>query len=124
MQPGVPRLAGSTKLSATAVDRAIRTSSSSARTTPNGGHNPTNTIMAVAEGVEVIHSTVLGLGERAGNIPMEETAMALLTLYGVDTNPVDAVEASLRYDPAGQQSLVLVRRDLRLFRAIHVPGPF
>jgi isopropylmalate/homocitrate/citramalate synthase len=44
-----------------------------------------NTIMAVAEGVEVIHSTVLGLGERAGNIPMEETAMALLTLYGIDT---------------------------------------
>jgi len=44
-----------------------------------------NTIMAVAEGVEVIHSTVLGLGERAGNVPMEETAMALLTLYGVDT---------------------------------------
>jgi len=44
-----------------------------------------NTIMAVAEGVEVIHSTVLGLGERAGNIPMEETAMALRTLYQVDT---------------------------------------
>lgn len=44
-----------------------------------------NTIMALAEGVEVIHSTVLGLGERAGNIPMEETVMGLLTLYGVDT---------------------------------------
>jgi isopropylmalate/homocitrate/citramalate synthase len=44
-----------------------------------------NTIMAVAEGVEVIHSTVLGLGERAGNVPMEDTAMALLTLYGIDT---------------------------------------
>ena len=44
-----------------------------------------NTIMAVAEGVEVIHSTVLGLGERAGNVPMEETAMALLTMYGIDT---------------------------------------
>jgi isopropylmalate/homocitrate/citramalate synthase len=43
-----------------------------------------NTIMAVAEGVEVIHSTVLGLGERAGNVPMEETAMALLTMYGID----------------------------------------
>src|ERR1700688_4272041 len=43
-----------------------------------------NTIMAVAEGVEVIHSTVLGLGERAGNVPMQETAMALRTLYGVD----------------------------------------
>jgi isopropylmalate/homocitrate/citramalate synthase len=43
-----------------------------------------NTIMALAEGVEVIHSTVLGLGERAGNTPMEETVMALLTLYGID----------------------------------------
>jgi isopropylmalate/homocitrate/citramalate synthase len=44
-----------------------------------------NTVMAVAEGVEVIHSTVLGLGERAGNVPMEETALALRTMYGIDT---------------------------------------
>jgi isopropylmalate/homocitrate/citramalate synthase len=44
-----------------------------------------NTVMALAEGVEVVHSTVLGLGERAGNVPIEETAMALLTLYGIDT---------------------------------------
>ncbi len=43
-----------------------------------------NTIMALAEGVEVMHTTVLGIGERAGNTPMEETAMALLTMYGVD----------------------------------------
>lgn len=43
-----------------------------------------NTVMALAEGVEVIHSTVLGIGERAGNVPMEETVMALLTMYGVD----------------------------------------
>jgi isopropylmalate/homocitrate/citramalate synthase len=48
------------------------------------GMGVANTIMAVAEGVEVIHSTVLGLGERAGNTPMEETALALLTMYGVD----------------------------------------
>ncbi len=52
-----------------------------------------NTIMAVAEGVEVIHSTVLGLGERAGNVPMEETAMALLTLVW------------RRYRPQGRQAL-------------------
>jgi isopropylmalate/homocitrate/citramalate synthase len=44
-----------------------------------------NTVMALAEGVEVVHSTVLGLGERAGSVPIEETAMALLTLYGIDT---------------------------------------
>jgi isopropylmalate/homocitrate/citramalate synthase len=43
-----------------------------------------NTVMALAEGVEVIHSTVLGIGERAGNVPMEETVMGLLTMYGVD----------------------------------------
>jgi isopropylmalate/homocitrate/citramalate synthase len=49
------------------------------------GMGVANTILAVAEGVEVIHSTVLGIGERAGNVPMEETVMALLTLYGVDT---------------------------------------
>jgi isopropylmalate/homocitrate/citramalate synthase len=40
--------------------------------------------MALAEGVEVMHTTVLGVGERAGNTPMEETVMGLLTMYGVD----------------------------------------
>jgi isopropylmalate/homocitrate/citramalate synthase len=49
------------------------------------GMGVANTIMALAEGVEVMHTTVLGIGERAGNTPMEETVMALLTLYGVDT---------------------------------------
>src|SRR5580704_10268132 len=49
------------------------------------GMGVANTVMALAEGVEVVHSTVLGLGERAGNVPIEETAMALLTLYGIDT---------------------------------------
>ncbi|MFQ3360931.1 MAG: LeuA family protein [Alphaproteobacteria bacterium] len=43
-----------------------------------------NTLMAVSMGVDVIHSTVLGLGERAGNVPMEETVMALKTLYNKD----------------------------------------
>ena len=32
----------------------------------------------------MIHTTVLGIGERAGNTPMEETVLALLTLYGID----------------------------------------
>ncbi len=44
-----------------------------------------NTIVALANGAEVAHTTVTGLGERAGNTPMEDTALALLTLYGVDT---------------------------------------
>lgn len=43
-----------------------------------------NTIMALAEGVEVVQSTVLGVGERAGNVPWEETTLALLMMYGID----------------------------------------
>lgn len=48
------------------------------------GMGVANTILGVAAGIEVIHSTVLGLGERAGNTPMEETALALRTLYDCD----------------------------------------
>jgi isopropylmalate/homocitrate/citramalate synthase len=48
------------------------------------GMGVANTVLALAEGVEVMHTTVLGIGERAGNAPMEETAMALLTMYGID----------------------------------------
>ncbi len=43
-----------------------------------------NTALAVAEGASVIQTTVSGLGERAGNAPMEETVLALLTMYGID----------------------------------------
>jgi len=48
------------------------------------GMGVANTVMALAEGVEVFHSTVLGIGERSGNAPMEEIVMALKCLYGVD----------------------------------------
>lgn len=48
------------------------------------GMGVANTINAVLAGAEVIHSTVLGIGERAGNTSMEETVMALLTMYGID----------------------------------------
>jgi isopropylmalate/homocitrate/citramalate synthase len=44
-----------------------------------------NSCMAVSSGATVIHTTVGGLGERAGNTPLESTAMALLTLYNVPT---------------------------------------
>lgn len=48
------------------------------------GMGVANTIMALAEGVEVMHTTVLGIGERSGNTPMEEVVMALKTMYGQD----------------------------------------
>jgi isopropylmalate/homocitrate/citramalate synthase len=43
-----------------------------------------NTIAALAAGVEVAHTTVTGIGERAGNTPMEELALALRMLYGIE----------------------------------------
>lgn len=49
------------------------------------GMGVANTILGVAAGIEVIHSTVLGIGERAGNTPLEETVMALRTMYNCDT---------------------------------------
>lgn len=48
------------------------------------GMGVANTVLAVAEGASVIQTTVNGLGERAGNAPMEETVLALLTMYGLD----------------------------------------
>ncbi len=44
-----------------------------------------NTIAALAAGASVAHVTVSATGERAGNVPLEETVMALRTMYGVDT---------------------------------------
>lgn len=48
------------------------------------GFGGINTIAALAAGVEVAHLTMAGLGERAGNAPLEETVVALKTLYGID----------------------------------------
>ncbi|HYB03088.1 MAG TPA: hypothetical protein VED17_01410 [Nitrososphaerales archaeon] len=42
-----------------------------------------NTIAAVMEGVDTVHTTVNGIGERSGNASTEEVAMALKLLYGV-----------------------------------------
>ena len=43
-----------------------------------------NSLIAVGAGASVIQTTVGGIGERAGNTPLEETVLALLTLYGRD----------------------------------------
>lgn len=43
-----------------------------------------NSLIAAAAGADVIQTTVAGLGERAGNTPLEETVVALRTLYDRD----------------------------------------
>ena len=44
-----------------------------------------NTLAGLAAGAEVAHVTISGIGERAGNAALEDTAMALRCLYGVET---------------------------------------
>lgn len=58
-----------------------------------------NSIMAIMAGAEVIHTTVTGIGERTGNTPMEETVLALLTLYGIDTG--------IKYDKLNELSTLV-----------------
>jgi isopropylmalate/homocitrate/citramalate synthase len=43
-----------------------------------------NTIAGVQQGAQYISVTVNGIGERSGNASLEETALALKVLYGVD----------------------------------------
>jgi len=49
------------------------------------GLGAANTLMALSAGAEVAHTSITGIGERAGNAPYEDIALALLTMYGVDT---------------------------------------
>lgn len=56
-----------------------------------------NTLAAVLAGATHINTTVNGLGERAGNAPLEEVVMALRHLYacdtGIDTRSFPAISA-------------------------------
>lgn len=58
-----------------------------------------NTITSLAMGVPVAHVTVSSLGERAGNAALEDVAMALKVLYGVDLG--------IRYEKLFQLSRLL-----------------
>jgi isopropylmalate/homocitrate/citramalate synthase len=53
----------------------------------------------LAAGADVAHTTISGIGERAGNAPYEDVALALLTMYGVDTG--------LKYDKMYELSVYL-----------------
>jgi homocitrate synthase NifV len=44
-----------------------------------------NTLAAVRAGASHVNTTVNGLGERAGNAPLEEVALGLAKLYGIET---------------------------------------
>jgi isopropylmalate/homocitrate/citramalate synthase len=49
------------------------------------GLGAANTCAAVAAGAEVVHLAVSGVGEGAGNTPLEDVVLSLKCLYGMDT---------------------------------------
>lgn len=55
----------------------------------------TNALVSVAAGADLVHATVNGIGERAGNVALEEVAIALEHGYGVET-----VDTAALYDLA------------------------
>jgi isopropylmalate/homocitrate/citramalate synthase len=44
-----------------------------------------NTLAAVSQGVGTVQVSVTGIGERAGNVPLEDTVLALKMLYGIES---------------------------------------
>ena len=50
------------------------------------GMGVATSLAAVTAGAEVIHASVAGLGERTGNTPLDEAAVAAKSLYGLDSN--------------------------------------
>ncbi|HZQ03021.1 MAG TPA: hypothetical protein VFA88_03285 [Gaiellaceae bacterium] len=45
-----------------------------------------NTVTAVSQGVGTVQVSVSGVGERSGNVPLEDTVLALKLLYGIESN--------------------------------------
>lgn len=67
------------------------------------------TLSGIAAGAEVAHVTICGIGERAGNASLEETAMALTCLYDIDVG----IHTEALYDLA---------RTLQEYAGIRFPG--
>lgn len=68
-----------------------------------------NSLAAVEAGAEVVHTNVLGLGERSGGAPTEEILVALEFLYGVNTG-------------ADLTKLSEVARVFQKISGVHMPG--
>lgn len=78
-----------------------------------------NTLAAVAGGATHVNTTVHGLGERAGNAPLEEVVMGLRHLHGLDCG-VDMA----RYDPLSRLVAAASGREVGWHKSLVGPGVF
>jgi D-citramalate synthase len=51
----------------------------------------TNALVSIAAGADMVHGTINGIGERAGNVALEEVAIALDHGYGLETMRLERV---------------------------------
>ena len=88
-----------------------------------------NTLAAVRAGATHVNTTVNGLGERAGNAPLEEAVMALRHLYGIDTGvdsrrlpALSALVAAASGRPVAAGKSIVGARVFTHEAGIHVDG--
>jgi D-citramalate synthase len=67
------------------VSRLTELGPTSTHTHDDLGLAVTNALVSVAAGADLVHGTINGIGERAGNVALEEVAIALDHGYGVET---------------------------------------
>lgn len=68
-----------------AVSRLAELGPTSTHTHDDLGLGMANALASVAAGADMVHATVNGVGERAGNVALEEVAIALEHCYGIET---------------------------------------
>lgn len=79
-----------------AVSRLAELGPTSTHTHDDLGLGMANALASVAAGADMVHATVNGVGERAGNVALEEVAIALSHCYGIET-----VDTTRLYELAG-----------------------
>jgi len=67
------------------VERLAALGPTSTHTHDDLGLGVTNALASIAAGADLIHATVNGIGERAGNVALEEVAIALFHCYDIET---------------------------------------
>ncbi len=88
-----------------------------------------NTLAAIRAGATHVNTTVNGLGERAGNAPLEEVAMGMQKLYGLDSGidltrigPVSQLVEQASGRPVGWQKSIVGEGVFTHEAGIHVDG--
>lgn len=88
-----------------------------------------NTLAAAVAGATHLNTTVNGLGERAGNAPLEEVVLGLRQLYGIETGialhdfpSLSAAVEQASGEPVGWRKSLVGKRVFSHEAGIHVDG--